>query len=148
MAQIKVTTTFFGKSKYREAEMAKSLISLKLMYRDKITVTVVTDQRSYLDSAHGQMMTLYPAVVCDRGFAERNRLEGYIGFYFGKDNTEKDWIASVGATPIEIPVDKSHYLNFESKIYGNMWTYPKFSYMVESIKNITGVDPVCYKFTA
>jgi hypothetical protein len=148
MAQIKVATTFFGKSKYREAEMAKSVISLKLMYRDKITVTVVTDQRSYLDSAHGQMMTLYPAVVCDRGFAERNKLEEYIGFYFGKDNPEASWLSGCGANPIEIPVDKSHYLNFESKIYGNIWTYPKFSYMVEYIKNSLGVDPVCYKFTA
>ena len=146
MAQIKVVTTFFGRSRYREAELTRSLISLKLMYRDKILVTIVTDQRSYIDSCHGQMIGLYPIIVTDRAFIERTGLEGFICFYFGSDNPEKSWFEMRTGTAVELPVLKDQGLGFNSKIYGPRWTYPKLDYMHEYISQKTGVQPVCHPF--
>lgn len=145
MAQIKVATCFFGQSKYRESEMARSLISLKLMFRDRILVNIITDQRSYIDSCHGQMNGLYSVVLSDRSFIEKTGLNDYYCFYYGTNNPEGSWMASKGGKSIEVPVDKSMSLGFNSRIYGNLWTYPKLSYMADFIKE-QGVQPACHSF--
>lgn len=145
MAQIKVAACFFGRSKYREAEIARSLISLKLMFRDAILVNLITDQKSYIDSCHGQMLGLYPIILSDRSFADRTGLEDYYCFYFGADNPESTWFAAKKGTCVEIPVDKSMSLGFNSKVYGNLWTYPKLSYMADFIKS-RGIEPRCHPF--
>jgi hypothetical protein len=142
MAQIKVLTTFSGYTRYHDAAIAKSVISLKTMYRDLVNITIVSDQREYLQSAHGFANGLYPITVADKKFIEKLDFKGAIGFLFGKDHPDTEWMQKLGIKVYTIPVDYNQSLSFQSKIFGSNFTYPKLSYM-KDVMFENGLIPVC-----
>lgn len=142
MAQIKVITTFSGITRYHEAAVAKSVISLKTMYRDLVNITIVSDQREYLQSAHGFANGLYPVTVADKKFIERLDSKGAIAFLFGNDHPDIEWMKGLGIKVYIIPSDFVQSLNFNSTVFGSNFTYPKLSYM-KDIMFENGLIPVC-----
>lgn len=146
MAQIKVATTLFGRERYRESEITRSAISLKFMYRDLASIIIVTNHGHYITSCHAVQNAFYPVIVCDKAFAERSDLSGYMFMYFGADNPEREWAQNKGMELVEIPEDMSKELSFVSKVYGKKWTYPRFSYIIEYIEKNKGIKPLCQPF--
>jgi hypothetical protein len=144
MAQIKVLTTFSGLTKHHDAGVARSVISLKMLYKDLVSVTIVSEEREYLQSAHGFANVLYPVTVADKKFVERLDFKNSISFVFGEDHPDIKWLKSIGSRVYIIPPAVNKPLDFDSVAFGNSFTYPKYSFMKEVlfenglIPNVTG----------
>ncbi|TXG82177.1 MAG: hypothetical protein E6R13_05400 [Spirochaetes bacterium] len=129
MAQIKILTTFSGLTKYHDAGVARSVISLKMVYKDLVNITIVSEEREYLQSAHGFANMLYPVTVADKKFVEKLDFKGSISFVFGNDHPDIQWLKSIGSKVYILPPIVEIPMQFNSPIFGSVFTYPKYSYM-------------------
>ncbi len=142
MAQIKIITVFDGVSKNHDSEVTRSVISLKTMYRDNVNITIITEQKDYIQSVHGFANGLFPITISNKSFAERLDLKGSICFLFGQDNHNIKWAESVGSKVYLIPAEHISHLWFKSKVYGDILYYPKLSYMQKAMAE-NGLLPSC-----
>lgn len=126
---MKILTTFSGLTKYHDAGVARSVISLKMVYKDLVNITIVSEEREYLQSLHGFANALYPITVADKKFVERLDFKDSISFVFGNDHPDIQWLKSIGSRVYVLPSMIEVPMEFKSLIFGSTFTYPRYSYM-------------------
>jgi len=140
---VKIAVPYEARASYHEGLIVRAAIGLKVMYREKVLLTIISSIPEFIDALHAIVAHIYPLLIVPPDKMDKYNLRGHRLLVYGRDHPSLKELAKYNMRPVIIGNHLEEELSFDSLVYRNKFTYPDLASIETKLipKNIRLLSP-------